>query len=240
MKFLDLQRDTFVDFGHGGLVDTFKTLPRHNADIINLAAETAKKWHEAVNHKYDGKSYFEAHIEPVVAFGHFYLDYIPKKYQGVVIASLYLHDSVEDTMKTYRDVYDVFYKNYGEEVATMIADIVFACTNDKGKTRKERAGKKYYKGIRNTPYATFVKIMDRLGNGNYSKKAGSTMFKKYKQENADFVSALKGTNTILGTIKYFLNKLFKREELDYTYLYHALEILFISEPIDYKLNYQEI
>ena len=37
------------------------------------------------------------------------------------------------------------------------AEIVYALTNDKGRTRKERAGEHYYAGIRETPYAPFVK-----------------------------------------------------------------------------------
>lgn len=38
----------------------------------------------------------------------------------------------------------------------------------KGRTRAERAGEKYYQGIRETPYAPFVKLADRLANITYS------------------------------------------------------------------------
>ena len=53
----------------------------------------------------------------------------------------------------------------------MGVEIVYALTNDKGRTRAERAGEKYYKGIRETPYAPFVKLCDRLANVTYSCEA---------------------------------------------------------------------
>ena len=50
----------------------------------------------------------------------------------------------------------------------MAAEIAYALTNDKGRTRAERAGEKYYQGIRETPYAPFVKLADRLANISHS------------------------------------------------------------------------
>jgi hypothetical protein len=55
-------------------------------------------------------------------------------------------------------------KNHLDEGA---ADIIYAVTNDKGKNRKERAGVKYYEGIRKTPGAVFVKLCDRIANVQY-------------------------------------------------------------------------
>jgi (p)ppGpp synthase/HD superfamily hydrolase len=70
------------------------------------------------------------------------------------------------------------------------ADIVYAVTNDKGKNRKERAGERYYLGIRNTPGAVFVKLCDRIANVQYSKMTKSRMFEMYKKENIDFMVSL--------------------------------------------------
>ena len=81
-----------------------------------------------------------------------------------------------------------------EAKALMAAEIVYALTNDKGRTRAERAGERYYKGIRETPYAPFVKLADRRANFTYScRKAGSAnehMRKVYQQELPHFLEAI--------------------------------------------------
>jgi (p)ppGpp synthase/HD superfamily hydrolase len=92
------------------------------------------------------------------------------------------HDLIEDTRVSYNDV-----KNHlGQEVA----DIIYAVTNEKGKTRKERANEKYYEGIRNTKGAVFVKLCDRIANVQYSKMTKSRMFELYKEENDDFIERM--------------------------------------------------
>ena len=86
------------------------------------------------------------------------------------------HDLIEDTRVSYNDV-----KNHlGQEAA----DIIYAVTNEKGKTRSERANSKYYEGIRNTPGAVFVKLCDRIANVQYSKMTKSRMFEMYKKEHS--------------------------------------------------------
>ena len=70
------------------------------------------------------------------------------------------------------------------------ADIIYAVTNEKGKSRKERANGKYYEGIRNTPGAVFVKLCDRIANVQYSKMTKSRMFEMYKKENDNFMTQL--------------------------------------------------
>ena len=69
---------------------------------------------------------------------------------------------------TYNDVKKVAGSMLTEEQALMATEIVYALTNDKGRSRAERAGEKYYQGIRETPYAPFVKLCDRLANITYS------------------------------------------------------------------------
>jgi (p)ppGpp synthase/HD superfamily hydrolase len=117
--------------------------------------------------------------------------------------AVWAHDTIEDTRVSYNDV-----KNQlGEEVA----DIVYAVTNDKGKNRKERAGDKYYEGIRNTPGAVFVKLCDRIANVQYGKMTKSRMFEMYKKENAEFIRQLgvgQGTSIKYGDMFVYLNSLF--------------------------------
>jgi len=94
----------------------------------------------------------------------------------------YSHDLIEDTRTSYNDVKQVL----GHEVAK----VVYALTNEKGKSRSERANDKYYEGIRNTLGATFVKLCDRIANVQYSKLTKSRMFEMYKNENENFISQL--------------------------------------------------
>ena len=56
--------------------------------------------------------------------------------------SCWSHDLIEDTRTSYNDVRN--------KLGVFVADIVYAVSNEKGKTRKERANDKYYEGIRNT------------------------------------------------------------------------------------------
>ena len=83
---------------------------------------------------------------------------------------------------------------YNEEQALLATEIVYALTNDKGRTRAERAGEKYYKGIRETPYAPFVKLCDRLANITYSCSGegpkGTRMKEVYKSEMPHFLPAI--------------------------------------------------
>jgi (p)ppGpp synthase/HD superfamily hydrolase len=117
--------------------------------------------------------------------------------------AVWAHDLIEDTRVSYNDV-----KNQlGEEVA----NIVYAVTNDKGKNRKERAGDKYYEGIRNTPGAVFVKLCDRIANVQYGKMTKSRMFEMYKKENPEFIRQLgvgQGTSIKYGDMFIYLNSLF--------------------------------
>ena len=148
---------------------------------LNLIKEYAIKSHGDCNCVYDGKPY-SLHLELVYNVALKFIHLIPEDKREVVLAGCWVHDLIEDARQTYNDVKKVC----GLEVA----ELAYALTNEKGKTRKERANDKYYEGIRNTPYATFIKLCDRIANYDYSCAKGSSMGKKYKEEMPDFVSKL--------------------------------------------------
>ena len=81
-----------------------------------------------------------------------------------------------------------------KEQAFLAAEIAYALTNDKGRTRAERAGEKYYQGIRETPYAPFVKLADRLANITHSfthtNDSNSHMKTVYANELPHFLEAI--------------------------------------------------
>lgn len=139
--------------------------------IIEIAKYYAIKQHSNTNHLY-GEEPYSVHLNMVYYFADKYKDLIESNQN--ILASAYTHDLIEDCRVTYNDV-----KEY---LNTEIADITYALTNEKGKTRDERANSKYYEGIIEVPGARFIKICDRLANATYSKEQGSRMLSKYKSE----------------------------------------------------------
>lgn len=136
--------------------------------------------HKEVNQKYDAHPY-SYHLNMVYQAALQFIEGIPAEDRETVLAACWVHDIIEDARETYNDV--------KAQTNTTIADLAYALTNEKGRTRAERANDKYYKGIRNTKYASFIKFCDRIANVTYSKTNGSTkMFENYKKENPNFVT----------------------------------------------------
>lgn len=150
--------------------DEFESLMKKYADRIDTIRKSAHALHQSVNQTYGDDLPYGYHLDMVVNgirdFGHLVCagedDVLPLFFGG------YYHDSIEDARLTYNDVMKVARGMMTEEQALMATEIAYALTNDKGRTRAERAGEKYYKGIRETPYAPFVKLCDRLANITFS------------------------------------------------------------------------
>lgn len=145
------------------------------------AKDYAKKCHTDTNHKYDGHPY-TVHLQMVVDVSNKFIHLIPEDQRDNVLSGCWVHDLQEDCRVTRNDL-----KNATNEV---VAELGYALTNEKGRTRKERANDKYYEGIRNTPYATFIKLCDRIANMTYSTKSGSRMSEMYRNEMPDFIGKL--------------------------------------------------
>jgi len=149
--------------------------------INEVARDYATKCHTDTNHLFDCIPYM-VHLSLVVMAMQRFIHLIPEEDRKLVEASCWVHDVIEDCRQTYNDVKNVC----GEQVA----EIAYALTNEKGKTRKERANENYYKGILEIKYAPFVKLCDRIANIEYSKDSASRMFKMYCKENNDFARKL--------------------------------------------------
>jgi (p)ppGpp synthase/HD superfamily hydrolase len=151
--------------------------------FITGAEQFAIKAHEDTNHFYDEYLPYSFHLRMVVkaAWDFIHLVSIDKIHN--VIAACWLHDTIEDARLTYNDV-----KSQTNE---QVAEIVRAVTNySRGRNRDERMPDFVYDDIRNTEFATFVKLADRIANVQYSKMTGSSMFKKYSKEQEHFKSKL--------------------------------------------------
>ena len=174
--------------------DGYREKYARQIEQIRLAAH---ELHQSVNQFYGDDLPYGFHLdmvtEGVISYGHLVCareeDMIP------LFFGSYYHDSIEDARLTYNDVIRTARKWMTEEQAHMAAEIVYALTNDKGRNRAERAGEKYYLGIRSTPYAPFVKLCDRLANVTYSCSVdnggnGSRMREVYKSEMGKFLPSI--------------------------------------------------
>lgn len=174
----------------------FEEFLQVQANAIEEIGFSAAKLHENVGQTYDSVHPYGFHLSMVadaaMKYGHEVIaeenDILP------VIFAAYYHDSIEDARLSYNRVMEAALRFMSPEQAYIAAEIVYALTNDKGRTRSERAGSRYYLGIRSTPYACFVKLCDRLANMSYSFNGTNAsnyhMHEVYASEWPHFIEAL--------------------------------------------------
>ena len=170
-------------------------IEKHKLDIEEVR-DRAHMLHESVNQHYDKVHPYGFHLDMVAdsvfKYGHLVCqnehDFVP------LFFGAFYHDSIEDARMTYNDVTKAARLFMDDNQAYMAAEMVYALTNDKGRTRAERAGEHYYQGIRETPYAPFLKLADRLANVTYSfthaNASNNHMKEVYQQEMPHFLEAI--------------------------------------------------
>jgi (p)ppGpp synthase/HD superfamily hydrolase len=179
--------------------DFQKYIEKYAREIRDIK-EQAHALHASVNQTYDDVHPYAFHLDMVADNVNKYGHCVCACEQDVLpmFFGAYYHDSIEDARLTYNDVKNTALRYMNEEQAVLAAEIVYALTNDKGRTREERAGDKYYQGIRETPYAPFVKLADRLANITYSFKNYNDdnvhMAQVYRQELPHFLDAIDAHN----------------------------------------------
>ena len=138
---------------------------RAHADTLGRICDRACMLHEAVNQKYDRKFPYGFHLLMVADFAMEYGHEVVSSEEDIipVVFGAYFHDSIEDARLTYNDVRKEAEAFMDTRQALAAAEIVYALTNDKGRTRDERAGAHYYAGIRETPYAPFCQAVRQAG-----------------------------------------------------------------------------
>jgi (p)ppGpp synthase/HD superfamily hydrolase len=136
--------------------------------LIDEKIEWVIAQHKNTNHMYAEYLPYEYHLRMVVGVFERFKHLVEEIKREDVKMACFAHDTIEDTRVTYNDVKSA--------LGTYVADLVYSLTNEKGKTRKERANDKYYEGIRLEKYGVFVKMCDRIANVEYSKMSGGRMF----------------------------------------------------------------
>ena len=169
--------------------------------IINEIRNDAHALHASVNHAYDRIRPYGFHLDMVVNWVRKYIEEVCVSEQDVlpIYFAAFYHDSIEDARLSYNDVMRIAKELMNEEQAYLATEIVYALTNEKGRNRAERANEKYFAGIREIPYAPFVKLADRLANTSYAFSKGTAdslrMSKVYREELPGFLEALKVEGT---------------------------------------------
>lgn len=175
---------------------TFEQCIDRHSEAIEQIRQAAHELHRAVNQTYGQGLPYAVHLDmvasQVMSQGHEVCasehDVLP------MVFGAYFHDSIEDARQTYNDVTRLARQWMDDEQAHMAAEIVYALTNDKGRTRAERAGERYYQGIRQTPYAPLVKLADRVANMTYSATHDNAdnvhMREVYRRELPHFLEAI--------------------------------------------------
>lgn len=186
--------------------DRYNEILSENEHIIERIGKEANEVHTNVNQTYSSRKlpYF-VHLEAVAVAAKRYAHYITTNEDDVlpVIFGAYFHDSIEDARLTYNDLLKIA-KNIGlsDEQAKLGTEIVYALTNEKGKTRAERANERYYSYIRWTKYAPLVKLCDRYANiffGAMNKEEDENsmrMYKVYKKEMEHFIKSIKNKSAV--------------------------------------------
>ncbi|WP_051203553.1 HD domain-containing protein [Hugenholtzia roseola] len=171
-------------------MQTFSILERHienwqatalEREQVLAAARYAVLSHRQTQHFY-GEEPYEFHLLMVFEYAFQCLDMVERQLQGSVLCAAWTHDLIEDCRQTYGDI--------AAQCGEQVAQITYALTQEKGRTRSERAGVGYYAGIRQTEGATFVKLCDRLANVAYSYQKNKKRLHTYQKEQPFFKSQL--------------------------------------------------
>ena len=179
----------------------FLSVLQQQADVIEQIRLSAHQLHQSVGQTYGSSLPYGYHLDGVVGYVRRFAHHVLQQQQDILplVFAAYYHDSIEDARLTYNDVKRTAQRLMNAEQALMAAEIVYALTNDKGRTREERAGQHYYDGIRHTPYAPFTKLCDRLANVYHSCANTDTMNTRmkdiYSQEMPHFLNNLRSDGT---------------------------------------------
>ena len=171
---------------------------------ISCLEKAAFQIHDDVNQKYDHVLPYGFHLKMVASFVSRYGYLVAESEADILVlyGSAYLHDTIEDARMTYNDIVKfiddfrvgslVLPEEIKRKLEEQVPEIVYALTNEKGRNRKERANETYYKGIRDTRFASFIKMCDRLANIQYTMMFvfANRMLEVYRREYPEFIRSI--------------------------------------------------
>lgn len=91
-----------------------------------------------------------------------------------IVAACYGHDLIEDARITYNDI--------KERTNKQVAEMIFLCTEMRGRDRSERKNDQFYIELKTNPGAVFVKLCDIIANVKFGYLENSKQFARAKEE----------------------------------------------------------
>ena len=165
---------------------------------LKQALQFAKEKHEGQFRKFDKKPYVTHPIRVQELVNQFKGQ--SKNIEAIRIAGL-LHDTVEDTNTTLKEIREIF--------GNLVASLVNELTSDSDKI--EKYGKTVY--LKNklsndlSDYALVLKLADRLDNVSDFPTAGEKFVTKYKKETEEIISHLELNRKLTNTQKKIIEKI---------------------------------
>ena len=151
---------------------------REFLSIDEVAKDYAIRRHAEVNHRYDSIHTYAFHLTMVKEVADMFIHLIPEEDRPDVLGGCWVHDIIEDARETFNNVL--------KATNEVIAEYAFRCTNEKGRTRTDRANDKYYREISEYKHTTFIKLCDRIANVSFAIETKSSMLKMYRNEYLTF------------------------------------------------------
>lgn len=150
------------------------------------------------NQKYDKTLLYSFHLKLVADQVDKFRTLLSEQDFKLAKMGAYGHDLIEDARITYNDIKDFWHQQplwNGRSISDNIqipelADIIYACTELRGKNRSERHGPEYIQGLKDCRLGLFVKLCDIIANVGYGLMTNSSMYEKYQKEFSHLKSEL--------------------------------------------------
>ena len=158
---------------------------------MNFFIEFCKHQHDVeCNQKYNGNLPYSFHLNLVAEQVKKWDYLIDKMVREVVLYGAWGHDLIEDARITYNDI--IQFKHYHDVSFPnkLLADIIYSCTELRGKNRNERHGEEYIQGLKENKLGLFVKLCDLSANIGFGILTNSSMVSKYRKEFPKFKEKL--------------------------------------------------
>lgn len=126
------------------------------------------------NQKYNKNLPYSTHLGMVADVGNKFRSLLTSTEFAFAIQGCWGHDLIEDARLTYNDIKDKF--------GVVVADIIFRCTEEKGKTRLERHPDNFYIELASHDLSLYTKLCDQIANVSFGVSQKSGMVDKYRKE----------------------------------------------------------
>lgn len=168
---------------------------KQNFKLIEDCAKTVFDLHSKENKNY-GILPYSVHltvtVNNIIKYSEYLNEELTDEELFVLIIAGFYHDTLEDLSVTYNELHDIFLNKLNIKISLIddILTLVKSLSTQKTGTRKERHSDSYYKQIRETKFASFIKMCDRVANLQLIYPYSINKLAMYQKESISFLSSL--------------------------------------------------